>query len=251
LPRYYALVEYDGSAYYGFQRQREGQPTIQAELESALGHVGHRPIAITGAGRTDSGVHALGQVITFNVEWQHGSEALQRALNANLPADIAILQLNEVSSTFHPRFDARRRTYAYYVYNAAVRSPLRQQRSWHVLRPLDVKGMNQAAAHLIGVHDFATFGQPPQGENSVREVFTAGWQGPKDELLVFSITANAFLYRMVRSLVGSLKLVGEGAWTVEDFVAALQARDRSRSGAPAPAHGLYLVSVAYDSEEMA
>ena len=250
MPRYCALVEYDGSAYYGFQRQREGQPTIQAALESALGEVGHRPISITGAGRTDSGVHALGQVITFNMEWQHGSEVLQRALNANLPADIAILQLNEVSSTFHPRFDARRRTYAYHVYNAPVRSPLRRQRSWHVLRPLDVERMNQAATHLIGVRDFATFGQPPQGESTVRELFAAGWQRPEDELLVFSVTANAFLYRMVRSLVGSLKLVGEGAWTVEDFVAALQARDRSRSGTPAPPYGLYLVSVAYDAREI-
>ena len=250
MPRYYALVEYDGSAYYGFQRQREGQPTIQAELESALGQVVHRPVSITGAGRTDSGVHALGQVITFDVEWRHGSETLQRALNANLPTAIAILQLNEVSSTFHPRFDARRRTYAYHVYHAAVRSPLRRQRSWHVPRPLDVERMNQAAAHLIGVHDFATFGQPPQGENSVREVFTVGWQRHQDDILVFFIEANAFLYRMVRSLVGSLKLVGEGAWTGEDFIAALQACDRSRSGAPAPAHGLYLVSVTYDNEEL-
>lgn len=250
MPRYAALVEYDGAAYYGFQRQREGQPTIQAELESALSRVVQRHVSITGAGRTDSGVHALGQVISFNVEWHHGNEALQRALNANLPDDIAILQLNQVSSTFHPRFDARRRVYAYRIYNAAVRSPLRRLRSWHVSRPLDAERMNQAAQSLIGIQDFATFGQPPQGENSVRQVFAAGWQRQEDALLVFFIEANAFLYRMVRSVVGSLKLVGEGTWTVEDFVAALQSCDRSRSGTAAPPQGLYLVSVTYDEEEI-
>lgn len=250
MPRYRALVEYDGTAYFGFQRQREEQPTIQAELESALAQVVHRPVTIIGAGRTDSGVHALGQVITFDIEWRHGDEALQRAFNANLPADIAILQLNQVTSTFHPRFDARRRTYAYYVYNATVPSPLCRHRSWHVARPLDLERMNQAAMHLVGTHDFATFGHPPQGEKCVREVFTASWQRPKDRLLVFTITANAFLYRMVRSLVGSLKLVGEGTWTVEEFADALQARDRSRAGMPAPAHGLYLVKVTYDMKEI-
>jgi tRNA pseudouridine38-40 synthase len=214
-------------------------------LERVLGDLARQPVTVIGSGRTDSGVHATGQIITFTMSWQHGAAALQRALNANLPADIAILQLETAVTEFHPRFDARRRAYRYQIYNSPVRSPLKNRYSWHVSRPLDLTVMNKAAAYLVGRHDFATFGQPPQGNNSVREVFEANWQ-QASEMLMFYIEANAFLYRMVRSLVGSLKLVGDGSWQVEDFVAALTAADRRRSGTVAPAQGLYLVSVWYD-----
>ena len=244
MARFRALVEYDGTDYFGFQRQIEGQPTVQSELERVLRQIVRESITITGSGRTDSGVHATGQVISFNSEWRHAVADLQRALNANLPADIAILQLDTAEPTFHPRFDARRRAYEYHIYNSTVRSPLRRQRSWHVAKPLDWERMNQAAACLIGIHDFATFGQPPQGTVTVREVFAARWE-KRYEFLVFSIVANAFLYRMVRSIVGSLKMVGEGRWTVEQFEAALAACDRSRSGKVVPAQGLTLVSVTY------
>jgi tRNA pseudouridine38-40 synthase len=242
---YRALIEYDGTAYNGSQRQREEFTTIQGELEAALSHLARQPVTVTGAGRTDSGVHATGQVIAFTISWRHGIDALHRALNANLPADIAILQLDTATADFHPRFDAVRRAYVYHIYNAPVRSPMRRHTSWHVTRPLDIEAMNEAAAHLIGTHDFATFGQPPQGNNSVRQVFQAVWQqdGP---MLSFYIEANAFLYRMVRSLVGSLKLVGDGSWQVADFVAAFASSERSRCGTVAPAAGLCLVSVWYE-----
>lgn len=247
MPRYQALIEYDGTAYFGFQRQRQEQPTIQGELEKAITHLAQQPITIIGAGRTDSGVHAVGQVISFDLDWRHGVEALHRAINANLPADIAILQLNQASPTFHPRFDARRRSYAYYIYNEVVRSPVRRFQSWHVRHPLNVDKMNQAASHLLGRHDFGTFGQPPVGDNRVRELFRAQWERDR-EYLVFHIEANAFLYRMVRSLVGSMKQVGDDSWTVEDFAAAFRSCDRSRSGTVAPPQGLYLVSVTYGDE---
>lgn len=242
---YCGLIEYDGTAYLGFQRQREGLPTIQGELERVLGELAKRPISIKGAGRTDSGVHAKGQVISFELDWSHGQQALQQALNAYLPPDITVLKLERCKEGFHPRFDARRRTYEYIIYNAAVRSSIRRQYAWHVLRPLDINRMNVAAQALVGVHDFATFGQPPQGENTVRELFTAVCQREKD-LVSITIAANAFLQRMVRSIVGSLKRVGEGSWTVEQFIAAFEARDRSQCGPVAPPHGLYLVSVTYD-----
>ncbi len=245
MPRYRALVEYDGVAYYGFQRQRSEQPTIQGELERALQQVTQQVVGVTGAGRTDSGVHALGQVVSFAVEWRYETAVLQRAINANLPDDIVVLQLIETAPTFHPRFAARRRAYLYRIYQSAVRSPLYRQQSWFVSSPLDVGKMNQAAQHLLGVKDFATFGQPPQGENTVRELFVAEWQ-QQPPFLTFCIEANAFLYRMVRSLVGSMKLVGDGSWSVEDFVAAFEARDRSRAGSVAPPQGLYLLSVTYD-----
>lgn len=243
--RYRALIEYDGAAYFGFQRQSAGQPTIQSELESALAHLARQPVPITGSGRTDSGVHAAGQVVSFTIDWRHGADALKRALNANLPDDIAVLQLEEASPDFHPRFDARRRTYHYRIYNAPVRSPLRRRRCWHVSRRLDLDAMNQAAALLVGTHDFATFGQPPQGENTVREVFAAQWLR-EQEFIVFHITANAFLYRMVRSLVGSLVAVGLGSWSVTDFAEAFHTCDRARSAAAAPPQGLTLASVHYD-----
>lgn len=249
MPQYAALIEYDGTAYHGFQRQIESQPTIQGRIEQALSRIVQQSTAVAGAGRTDQGVHARGQVISFTTEWQHGPLALQRAINAHLPDDIAVLQLKEIKLPFHPRFDARRRAYIYQVYNAEWPSPLQRQRSWHVRRPLQVAPMNTAAQHLVGVHDFATFGQPPQGENSIRQVFAAAWER-RGKMLTFTVEANAFLNRMVRSLVGSLKLVGEGAWTVEAFVDAFHACERSRAGMTAPPQGLYLISVTYEHDEL-
>lgn len=242
--RFRALIAYDGTQYFGFQRQREDQVTIQGALETALRTVTGEPAAIVAAGRTDSGVHASGQVVCFDLAWRHGLDALQRALNVNLPADIAVSRLEVTHSAFHPRFDARRRAYRYQIYNEPVRSPAHRLYSWHVSQPLDMAQMNAAAAHLIGAHDFATFGQPPQGTNTVREVFQAEWRR-ETELLTFTIEANAFLYRMVRSLVGSLKLVGEGKWTVAAFVTALHGCDRKYITTVAPPYGLFLVSVTY------
>lgn len=243
MARYKALVAYDGTAYRGYQRQL-AQPTVQGELEQALYQITRQPVTVTGAGRTDSGVHALGQVISFDYDWGHGTEAILRALNARLPEDIVILEIAEAAPEFHPRYDAQRRSYRYYIYNHRIRHPRYRRQSWHVRRPLDLERMNEAAAFLIGEHDFATFGQPPQGENTVRHVFSAEWCR-EEPFLTFSIEANAFLYRMVRSLVGTLKMVGEGSFTVEAFVEALEARDRSRAGQTAPPQALFLESVLY------
>jgi tRNA pseudouridine38-40 synthase len=190
-------------------------------------------------------VHALGQVVSFDMAWRHDEEALLRAANANLPDDIALRAVSAVAPSFHPRFDARRRAYQYHVYNRPARNPLQRHYSWHLRRPLDLQAMNAAAAAICGTHDFATFGQAPQGENTVRQVFRAAWR-EQGQRLVFDIEGNAFLYRMVRSIVGTLRAVGHGEWTVQDFVAAFQAADRSLAAATAPAHGLVLTSVTYD-----
>lgn len=248
MPRYRALIEYDGTDYYGYQRQIEGQPTIQGEIENVLNQLTRQPIAVTGAGRTDSGVHATGQVISFTVDWRHGAATLQKAINANLPRSIAVLQLSECRPDFHPRYDARCRVYEYHFYQSVVHRPLLRHRSWQIKPPFDMAAVQAATAVIIGEHDFATFGQPPQGINSVRQVLTASWTHSADETMVFTISANAFLYRMVRSIVGSLKKVGDGSWTVNDFVEAFQARERSRCAPLAPAYGLYLVAVAYDED---
>lgn len=248
LTRYRATVAYCGTAYYGFQRQIVGQPTIQSQLEEAISQIVSRPVTVIGAGRTDSGVHALGQVVAFDLVWSHSTGSLLRAINAHLPTDIAVLELQSVSPIFHPRYDALSRTYEYHIYNFPTRHPLQQGRSWHVPYPIDLTRLNEAAAILLGVHNFATFGQAPQGDNTVREVFRAEWRAEK-VLFIFTIEANAFLYRMVRSLVGTLKAVGEGSWTLEEFRVAFAANNRQAAANTAPADGLYLLSVNYNRSD--
>lgn len=243
MPRYKALVAYDGTAYSGYQRQL-AQPTVQEALEKALYNITRQELTVIGAGRTDSGVHALGQVIAYDFDWVHGTEAMQRAVNAQLPDDIVILELAEAAPDFHPRFDARRRAYRYYIYNQKIRHPRYSRQSWHFRRHLDLERMNEAASFLIGEHDFATFGQPPQGDNSVRFVFSAEWHR-EEPFVVFAIEANAFLFRMVRSLVGTLVMVGVGSIPVEAFADALEAKDRGRAGQTAPPQALFLASVTY------
>ena len=190
-------------------------------------------------------MHARGQVISFELAWRHDEQALLRAANANLPQDIALVSLSPAAPDFHPRFDARRRAYEYYVYNRTTRSPLHRLYCWHVQRPLDLDAMNVVAGMLVGTHDFATFGQAPQGENTIREIFHARWRRD-GELVVFEVQGNAFLYRMVRSIVGSMRAVGHGEWSTGDFAMAFEAANRARAGVTAPPQGLVLVSVTYD-----
>ena len=215
------MVAYDGTDYGGFQRQANA-PTVQAALERALDQVAQAEIGILAAGRTDAGVHAAGQVVAFDVGWRHGLDDLWRALNAVLPADVAVQSLQEAAPDFHPRYAARSRRYRYSIYNAAVRWPQARRYSLHVISPLDVGAMQEAAQALVGERDFATFGQPPQGENTVRRVIGAGWGG-EPPWLTFDIEGNAFLYRMVRSIVGTLLQVGRGAMSLEAFQQALAA----------------------------
>lgn len=244
--RYRAIVEYDGTDFAGFQRQADEFRTVQGELETALSKLGQGFKPLLAAGRTDSGVHATGQVISFDLVWKHDISKLLLAVNTHLPWDVAVRKVEPTYPEFHPRFDAQRRAYNYHIEmcDNSARRPLSRERAWQVFKPLDIEAMNLAAAHLIGEKDFATFGMPPQGNNSVREIFAAEWS-QKDDKLIFFIQANAFLYRMVRSIVGSLKLVGDGSWSVERFAEAVDAAERKQSAAVAPAWGLYLVSVTY------
>jgi tRNA pseudouridine38-40 synthase len=255
--RYRAILAYDGTAYQGWQRLGEDDPglSIQGTVEAALAKVcGGQQVEVIGAGRTDAGVHATGQVIAFDVVWKHDDDDLLRAINALLPTDIALQRLERSAPGFHPRYDASSRTYQYFVYEAQIRQPMMARMSWWVRPPihtrLDLDKMNWAAAKLLGVHDFASFGAPPQGENTTRQVFQSEWfietptQGTR--LLSYCIEANAFLYHMVRSIVATLVDVGLDKMTITEFIEAFQAKDRGRIGKLAPPHGLTLIEVSYD-----
>lgn len=258
VKRIRAIVAYDGTDYSGFQRQANA-PSVQETLENALAQVTQESITIWAAGRTDAGTHAAGQVIAFDTAWHHSLTDLHRAMNAVLPDDVVVQDLEAAEPDFHPRYDARHRRYRYVIYNAPVACPLLRRYSLHVKEPLGVAAMQRASEALVGEHDFATFGQPPQGTVTVRRVTQAQWREapatcgpfagsfdrPEARWLVFDIEANAYLYRMVRSIVGTLLDVGRGWMSEQAFTEALAACDRGQAGQTAPAHGLCLMEVTY------
>jgi tRNA pseudouridine38-40 synthase len=250
MARYRALLSYDGTAYLGFQRQAGDAPTIQGAVERALMAVSGHQVTVIGAGRTDTGVHATGQVIAFDVEWAHSADALARAVNAALPADIALWAVVQHEG-FHPRFDALSRTYRYTVALAPHRLPLARHRAWWIRAELDGDAMQQAAERLIGRHDFAAFGQPPQGDNTVRTVVASQWataERPGYTEWVYTIEADAFLQHMVRRIVGALVDVGRGSLTHEGFAALLDGAALRQKGSIAPPQGLVLEYVRYADE---
>jgi tRNA pseudouridine38-40 synthase len=238
-----AIVTYDGTDFVGFQRQATGR-TVQGVLEAALESITGRQVRVVASGRTDAGVHADGQVIAFDTDWRHSLTDLQRAVNAVLPQDSAVRELMRAAADFHPRYDALSRRYRYTIYNALVRSPLARRTSLHCPMRLDLNAMKVATGFIVGEHDFAAFGRPTQGKNTVRRVFDASWIA-EPPWLYFEIEANAFLFRMVRSVVGTLLQVGQGRLSPANFAAVLASGDRSQAGQTAPAFGLCLIRVKY------
>jgi len=238
-----ATVAYDGADFLGFQWQAQGR-TVQAELEAALQQVSQAPTRVSGSGRTDTGVHAMGQVIGFWTAWRHSLADLQRALNAVLPRDVAVLAISPAEPSWHPRFSATRRYYRYTVLNQPWRSPLDRRYAHLVTPPLNLEAMQTAAGLLVGVHDFASFGQPTQGDSTVRAVFSAEWQrdGPR---YFFDVIGSGFLRGMMRCLAGTLLQVGTGEWGIDRVAVLLEARNRALAPPPAPACGLCLMRVDY------
>jgi tRNA pseudouridine38-40 synthase len=239
-------VAYRGTDFFGWQRQA-GHRTVQECLEVALAKLWGAKIDLQGSGRTDTGVHALGQVASFNAPRRHGATDLQRALNANLPRDVRVVQCRLVPPSFHARFDAREKTYRYLVLNRMVQDPFTLDTHWHVPRSLDFPAMRRAARLLLGRHDFASFTSNPgykRERGTVRTMRRASI-AKHGNVLTFHFTSDGFLYRMVRNLVGGVVKVGLGKITVEDFGRILRARSRSEAPPNAPACGLYLVNVKY------
>ncbi len=250
MARYQVILAYDGAGFAGSQRQAKRR-TVQGELETALRCLGWMERSILLAGRTDAGVHAGGQVASFNLDWAHSPETLRDAMNANLPADLAVRLVTVASAGFHPRFDAVSRRYRYRLFCDAVRDPLRERFAWRIWPPLIEETLPALSSLWIGTHDFAAFGSPPRATSStVRTIFTAAWHWQDGEW-VFEVQADAFLYRMVRRLVYVQVAAAQNRLSAETIVRVLQNPSLASSRSIrvptglAPACGLTLVEVTY------
>lgn len=244
MAHYKVILAYDGTEFQGFQRQEMGR-TVQNCVEDALKTIGWKNSTISAAGRTDTGVHATGQVISFDFEWTHSPDALRDAINANLPQDIAVQSVEKVSGDFHPRYSATARRYRYRIFSDEVRQPLRERYAWRVWPIVKPDVLQQAASYFIGIHDFVAFGAPHQnGGITIRQIFTSRWEidGPD---LVYEILGNAFLYHMVRKLVNMQVAIGQRKRNLEELNGLLQGKQEKNVQGLAPAQGLVLSEVIY------
>lgn len=238
-------LAYDGTRFVGWQRQSAGE-SIQGLLEDALTRFEGAPVTVNGAGRTDAGVHALGQVASVRLTSTHDAATLVRGLNAQLPDDIRILTVEEQDERFHARFSARSKTYRYQILNAPIGSPFQRAYVWHLAEPLALGPMRRAAALLVGTHDFAAFRSAGRDvSTTIRTVTRSGWYETSGTLN-YEIAGDGFLRHMVRAVVGTLVEIGRGWRQPEDMAALLDGGTRAQAGATAPPHGLFLVSVDYD-----
>ena len=244
------VLAYDGSEFSGWQVQPDAA-TIQGTLASAIGRITGEKVLPQGSGRTDAGVHALAQVVTFVIESNVPTGNFLKALNDILPASIRVLELEEVAAGFHARKSARAKTYRYRMYRGAICPPFLTRYVWHYPYPLDEEAIAQAAGLVVGEHDFTSFAavDPERGRedgtvSNVREIFASSWERDGQEF-IYTVRGSGFLHHMVRNLVGTFLLVGKGTLTLADITRILEARNRSAAGATVPASGLYLVEVEY------
>ncbi len=239
------LIEYDGTNYQGWQIQ-PGGPTIQGTLEEKLGLLTGKPVRLFGSGRTDSGVHALGQVAHFKTQSPMDIPTIQRALNSLLPHDIVIQRVEEVEEDFHARKRSKSKIYEYRILNRNLRSAFHRGYVWHIPQRLNLTEMKKATRGLVGEHDFSAFrtvGSPTR--TTVRKVTRAEWKRGRDGIIRFEIEANGFLKQMVRSIVGTLVEIGRGKRKAADIRKILNSKDRREAGPTAPAQGLFLKEVKY------
>lgn len=247
MARYQVKIAYDGSEFFGFQRQGDAR-TVQLEIENSLRKIGWDGQSIIAAGRTDTGVHASGQVIAFDIEWKHSEEVLRKALNANLPKDVAAHAVKVADEVFHPRFEAISRCYHYRIYCQPTRDPLRDRYAWRVWPPVSIQDLQLAAKELMGTHNFAAFGLPPKkGGNTIRTIFEADWINNQEDFL-FRVKANAFLYHMVRKIVFLQVKIAQGFWTVDQLHEGIHHQVDQMPGLAIP-NGLELVEVQYQNKK--
>jgi tRNA pseudouridine38-40 synthase len=240
------IIEYDGSRYHGWQRQKEDR-SIQGEIEKALKTITARSVTLIGSGRTDAGVHAQGQVANFKCDTRLEPAALMNALNALLEDDIVIKACESVHSSFHARYDVKSKVYHYRMLNRPLPAAIGRQYSWFIRKTLNHEAMRAAIALIIGSHDFKAFeGTGSARQHTTRHIYSAELSEPDNGLFVFQIEADGFLRHMVRNIVGSLVDVGLEKLTPHDFKRILDSKDRSQASATAPAHGLTLIKVKYE-----
>lgn len=245
MPRYRLIVEYDGTPFVGWQLQENG-PSVQGRLAQAIKDFSGEETVPRGAGRTDAGVHALGQVVHFDLAKEWPCYKIRNALNAQLrPDPISVLACDDAADDFDARFSATARHYLYRIVNRRSPLALDRNRAWLVVHDLDAAAMHEAAQVLVGHHDFSTFRSAECQAASPVKTLDGLSVSRRGETIEIEASARSFLHNQVRSMVGSLKLVGEGKWTARDLAKALEARDRATCGPVAPPHGLYLVKVDY------
>ena len=243
------VVAYDGTNYCGWQTQPNGV-TIEEKLDQAVSEIEGRPTRVIGASRTDSGVHALGAVCTFDTQTRIPGEKFAYALNAHLPEDIVVQASCEVPLTFHPRYDAKGKKYIYQILNRKLPLPNRRKDTYFYYRDLDLEAMQQAATCFVGEHDFTSFASPHMTANTTVRRLDVCEVTREGEILTITVQGNGFLYNMVRIIAGTLLRVGAGAISPEQIPEILAAKDRDAAGPTAPAHGLTLVETFYeDSKE--
>ncbi|HAA25777.1 MAG TPA: tRNA pseudouridine(38-40) synthase TruA [Ruminiclostridium sp.] len=239
------IVEYNGTGYHGWQVQNNAH-TIQAEIENAIFAITGEKVRVTGAGRTDAGVHAYGQTAHFDTESAIPADKFQYALNAVLPKDIAVISSEEAGPGFHARYSATSKTYQYKVINRITRSPLAENMAWHIPEPLDFDQMAAASSFFLGTHDFSSFCSSGHNiSNFTRTITVSQWSRDGD-YLVYTIRGNGFLYKMVRIIVGTMVEIGLGKRSPAAVPELLADKERKKSGITAPPYGLYLVRVDYD-----
>ena len=245
MPRYKVTIEYNGSGISGWQRQKSGN-SIQQFIEEAIEKFSKEAVMVYGAGRTDAGVHALGQVAHFDLEKEHPVHVVQRAINHFLrPHKIILVNCEIIDDEFHSRFSAKKRNYKYIILNRPSASVLEADKAWHLRGELNIDKMQEAANILIGKHDFSSFrsahcqAQSPIKTMDEIKIYREG------EKVFFTLRATSFLHHMVRNIVGTLIFVGTGKWQVEDVLKALEDKNRRSAGPTAPAHGLYFTKIDY------
>ena len=245
MQRYKVKVEYDGTPFVGWQFQKNGL-SIQEVLQKAIFDLSREKVVITGAGRTDSGVHAFAQIAHFDLKKKIENKKFLSAINQHIGSKlVTVLKINKISQKFHARFDAKKRTYQYVIINRQSPLVLQKNKAWHIRRKLDVKVMKKGAKLLIGTHDFSTFRSSSCGAKSPIKTMEKILIKKNKEKITLKFISKSFLQQQVRSMVGCIKYLGEGKWNLDDFKKYFKSRNRLKCAPPAPSSGLYLVKIKY------
>jgi len=245
MQRYKIKIEYEGTPFVGWQFQKNGQ-SVQEVLQKAIFNFSREKVIITGAGRTDSGVHALAQVAHFDLEKKIKKKQLLPAINQNIgKKPVTVLKISKVNKKFHARFDAKKRTYQYIIINRQSPLTLEKNKAWHIRKKLNVKAMKKGGKLLLGTHDFSTFrASSCQAKSPIKTMERVLVKKNKDKIII-KFTSKSFLQQQVRSMVGCIKFLGEGKWNLEIFKKSFKSKNRSKCAPPAPACGLYLKNISY------